>query len=185
MLNDEDYLQAVNFVLDHEGGYRFNPFDKGGATNFGISLRFLQKAKLKCIALPSIVDVAFIKSLSREMAIAIYREAWWDQFRYGEINNVAIAAKIFDMSVNMGPSQAHKLCQRAINSLIANPIPDDGILGKKTLASLNYLIEIVAELPLIKAIKILCADFYMRLVKKDSTQQSELKGWLVRANSGL
>ena len=31
---------AIPIVLKHEGGFADNPADPGGATNFGISLRF-------------------------------------------------------------------------------------------------------------------------------------------------
>jgi lysozyme family protein len=36
-----DFNQAVKVILQHEGGYVDNPNDPGGATNYGISLRFL------------------------------------------------------------------------------------------------------------------------------------------------
>ena len=38
------FTAAVARVLEHEGGFVDDPVDPGGATNWGISLRYLKKA---------------------------------------------------------------------------------------------------------------------------------------------
>ena len=98
--NDWKFVQAVEAVLNHEGGYVNDPDDPGGETKWGISRR----------SYPSLD----ITNLTREDAIAIYYRDWWRRYKYDLIEDAAVAAKVLDLSVNMGPSQAHKILQREI-----------------------------------------------------------------------
>ena len=68
---DERFLVAVEVVLTHEGGYTNNPADPGGETNYGISKRSYPQLD--------------IKALTREQAVEIYRQDWWEKYRYGDI----------------------------------------------------------------------------------------------------
>lgn len=89
---DTKFDKAIKVVLAHEGGYVNDPNDLGGETNFGISKR----------SYPT-VD---IKNLTREQAVEIYRGDWWERYRYGDIEDLDVATKVFDLAVNMGPVPA-------------------------------------------------------------------------------
>lgn len=184
MLNSNDFEKIVNHTIKIEGGYVDDPKDPGGATKYGISLRFLAHENLKCCK-RMVIDKEFIKNLTIPLTIEIYREAFWNRYKYYDINHPVIAAKIFDMAVNMGSSQAHKLAQRAASSLLREPLVDDGILGQKSIAAINYLIEIVAEDKYIKELKKLCLNFYHTLILRKRSDPKYLKGWLKRANDTL
>jgi len=146
--------KAILEVLKHEGGYVNHPNDPGGETNYGITKKVYPKLD--------------IKNLTVEQAKEIYRKDYWlsglDELEY------PIAAKIFDMVVNMGTRQAIKLVQRAVD------VSDDGILGKGTLAALK-----ASPAPL----QSICNQqelFYNQLAIRKPSLKVFLKGWLRRAS---
>lgn len=119
---DDRFLAAVEKTIGHEGAYVDDPYDPGGETRFGISKRSYPH-----------ID---IQSLTREQAEAIYREDFWEKYGYGRIENQALAEKVFDLSVNLGPWQAHVLLQIA-TGLTGSPVCIDGIIGPETLGAVN------------------------------------------------
>jgi len=151
------FEDAIDTILEHEGGYVNNPSDPGGETKYGICKRVY----------PSLD----IKNLTKEKAIAIYRRDYWRPY-YSLINHQDTATKIFDMAVNMGHSQANKIVQRAVN------VTADGIIGKQTIAAINKDNQ---------AINKICAEqakFYRQLSIDKPKLAVFLNGWLKRANWG-
>ena len=135
----------------------------GGETNFGISKR----------SYPN-VD---IKNLTREQAIEIYCRDWWDRYGYGEIEDLNVATKIFDLSVNMGPSPAHKLLQRAVNWVSEANLVEDGVLGSLTLKATNQ----ADPQKVVEALRFMAARRYYELAKARPANRGFLLGWLNRA----
>lgn len=167
---------AVNRLLELEGGLVNDPSDPGGITNYGISLAFLKENDIY-VNDDGIIDAQDVKDLTPEKASSIYKAYFWDKYGYSNIHNQMIASKILDMSVNMGPLQAHLLAQRACWALNGLGIPDDdGILGEKTLAEINRWD--IALLPILKSEQ---ANFYRLLVAIKPKRINDLKGWLKRA----
>lgn len=187
---------AMEAVLEHEGGFVDNRHDPGGATNYGISLRWLK-------TLPDLagdldrdgdVDAADIKSMTPAQAKEFYRKQWWTKYDYDKINNAGVAIKVMDMAVNMGARQAHKLVQRSLRA-VGLEIADDGVLGAKSFAAINT----ATPQFLLPAMRCTQAGFYYALVmrngalrknkvKKSGGKQYEdfsvfLVGWLRRAYS--
>src|SRR5215472_10215331 len=115
------FLRAVARVLDDEGGYVNNPGDPGGETRFGISKREYPE-----------LDIG---ALTREQAIAIYFRDWWQRYRYGEMPGL-LAAKVFDLAVNIGPEHAARCLQRALRAC-RRRVAEDGALGRATLAAVS------------------------------------------------
>lgn len=172
---------AIAFVLKHEGGFANHKNDPGGATNYGVSLRFLKAAGID-IDLDGDVDVNDILALDKDKAREIYRRFWWNAYHYWGINDPDIAKKILDMSVHMGAPQAHKLAQIAINRLREKPIQVDGILGPKTFAALNGLIGEGRTDALYDELKDNAAHYYINLAANKSQLRPFLAGWLRRAD---
>ncbi|MGB6555138.1 MAG: glycosyl hydrolase 108 family protein [Candidatus Binataceae bacterium] len=94
-----EFLAAVSRVLEDEGGTENAPDDPGGITRFGISAR----------EYPTL-DIA---NLTRADAIAIYYRDYWRPFGLDAAPG-PIAAKVFDLAVNIGPSHAIGCLQRAL-----------------------------------------------------------------------
>ncbi len=174
------YDAACNVVLEHEGLFTNNPADPGGATNYGISLRFLKSYGID-INDDGQINLMDIKSLTKEEAKAIYKKYWWDKFHYEAINSFYIATKIFDMAVNMGASQAHKLVQRAC-SFVGHNLKVDGILGAKSLGAINEICLHNREEDLRYEIQEEQKWFYEHLVDDHPKLKVFLKGWLNRAS---
>ena len=176
-----DFNQAISVILKHEGGYCNVPGDSGGATNWGISARFIDEQHLAqkyglAVGADGRVTEEAIHALTQEAAKAIYRTEWWDAYGYGRVSSQVVATKIFDMCVNMGP-KAHILVQRALNDLGAK-LPVTGYFGPMTVGVLNSM----APANIVAALKSESADMYRLIVQKNPSQAKFLNGWLARAD---
>ena len=159
---------AIGLVLAREGGYKpAGDGDPGGETNFGVTKR-------------DHPDVD-IRALTRDTAAAIYRRDW-DYLRLGEVKDQDVAAKVFDMTVNLGRQTAIRRAQRALNYLTPRhaEVTVDGYLGDETIAALNAA---DAE-RLLLALRAYHAARYVELVEgPDTRYETWAAGWLKRAMS--
>lgn len=172
---------ALNNTLRHEGGYVNDPVDPGGATNYGISLRFLRNVgdlDLGDVDHDGDIDADDIRLFSREHAASAYRAQFWDKCGYEAIKDALIAAKVFDMAVNMGPRQAHKILQRALNDLGCSLVVD-GDLGPLTLGAVNN----VEGLRLFPRIVVRAKGFYLGLMLRNPALKKYKNGWFKRAEA--
>ena len=173
---------AIKIILKHEGGYVNNPNDPGGATNYGISLRFIKDyPNYGDFDQDGDVDVNDIRKMTINQASMIYKIFWWDKFKYGQIADQTIATKIFDFSVNMGATRAHILLQEALNNAFDLRLECDGKLGPKTFHVLNAVLDGDEEQQLITAYCEAAWGFYQRLIAKNPKLKVFTKGWRNRA----
>ena len=168
------FIKAVEDVIEHEGGYNDIKEDRGGATNYGVSLRFLEHEGID-IDGDGDVDWQDVAALRLERAIDIYHEYFWKN-EYDEIGGT-IAIKAFDMGVNMGNRRAHKIVQRACNKF-GHGLMIDGYLGIK---SINVIQQIDAVV-LLKEICFEQARYYTDIVVGNHSQIKFLRGWMNRAD---
>jgi lysozyme family protein len=161
---------AVEFLLNNEGGFSYDPDDSGGKTNFGITERELIKYG------PIIGINCAIEDLKRGDAITLYKKFWWEKYNYDKINSRAISTKSLDLSVNIGEITYNNLLQRAINDMGYNLVVD-GIIGKKTLKVINE----IDDMSLLTKIKGRAINHYKRLVVINPKLNKFLNGWLIRA----
>lgn len=157
------FTYAIEKTLKHEGGYVNNPNDSGGETHWGITKR-------------SYPDLD-IKNLTRDQAIEIYRRDFWRPI-YNKITGISVAAKVFDMAVNMGHVSAHRCVQRACVQNGCN-VATDGAFGGGTLFAVNS-IEVNR---LIRDIKLNAVMHYYDLAKRRPKDRAFLLGWIGRALS--
>ena len=148
---------AIEKTLAHEGGYVHDPKDPGGQTKFGISKR----------AYPHL----HISTLTREQAIEIYRRDYWQAPGFDRIHSQKIAAKLFDLGVNMGTTTAVRLLQRAINRF-GNDLAVDGKLGPITATAVN---DFMHEKALFTALIVEAGNRYFAI-----DNPRFLAGWLNR-----
>ena len=111
-----EYIQSV------EGGFSDHPDDRGGATNFGISSRFMS-AKHPELSPRQIRKK--IKGLSKKEARDIYYNDFWipsgSAQIYSEARDPSLALVVFDSAVQHGQNTATKLLEKSegnANSLI-------------------------------------------------------------------
>lgn len=177
---------AVEVVLAHEGGLADHPADPGGITHWGVSLRFAQR-HVKRFGRAALLlldidgdgdcDADDIRAMPREGAKSVYRSAFWDAYGYERLRDQAVATKVFDTCVNVGPSRAHVLAQMAANGCGKNLDPD-GVLGPLSVAAINacdpreFLREFVQEQ----------ANFYLALIDDAPELAAFRKGWMRRAS---
>lgn len=170
---------AIKAILEHEGGFITDPLDPGGATNYGISYRFLKHNE---IPIPDYdkdgaLSAMDIKVMPLDTAKALYRKYFWDKNRIGEIVDDDIAAKVFDMSVNMGRNGI-VVAQRAVNNRgWEPPLAEDGVMGPATLAALNT----IPPHRLMKELKAEHALYYKIIVRNNPKLIRFARGWAKRA----
>ncbi len=173
-------------VLRHEGGFVDHPRDPGGATNFGISLRYLiRRGDLDRDGLldgdmdgDGDIDVDDIRALGPDNVKHLYHTGFWSPNRLDEVREQEVATKIFDMCVNMGSRQAWRIVQRACNFFVdLDPLVVDGIVGPATLGAVNSIADLMGPL------RDQQAQFYEDLVDARPDLEVFLEGWLNRARA--
>ena len=117
-----NFERCLALVLKSEGGYVNNLADPGGMTNLGVTKNTYEAWVNRT------VDETEMRSLTPDDVAPLYEHNYWNRVAGNELP-VGVDYCVFDAAVNLGPSQAIKLIQRALN------VVDDGILGEKTLAA--------------------------------------------------
>jgi len=171
-----DFNDAIPTVLRHEGGFVDDLSDPGGATNYGVSLRWLKsQGLLEELEIEegdkTQDEVMVIKNMTQAQAMGFYKAWWWDRYKYGNFNSQALATKILDTSVNLGPPRTHRMLQQVIGVAV------DGVLGNASFAEANALSPSVVVVKFQTA----QAQFYRDLVTTNPARQKYLNGWLNRA----
>lgn len=175
-------FDALEYVLENEGGFSNHPNDRGGATKYGIT-SVLLSAYLQRVA--TLEDV---QNLDEERAQAIYEKEFWNPLRLSEVDDQMIATAIFDIAVNMGPVQAMKLTQAAINDVCVDDAlinkygpPGVGVDGKMGDETLRYLNSLSRD-HFIKVLRVKMLAKYSDIVAKIPEQRVFLNGWTKRAD---
>jgi lysozyme family protein len=175
------FEEAVKRTLRLEGGYANNPADKGGETNWGITVKTARAYGYQ----------AEMKAMKKEDAVAIYKKGYWDSLRLDEVASQLIAENLFDMNVNGGP--AVRYAQRVLNAINTNErgqvlwpdITEDGEMGNLTLAALNAVVR--KDLPRVNPSfmeELFCVYFnalrgvrFLDIIKHDKSQKVFSHGW--------
>ena len=181
---NENYPAAIKIILAHEGGLVDNPNDHGGITNFGLTIPFLNAnadpQKYVGHVIPWTRED--ILHMTRDLAATIYKDTIWDRHSYGNIGDVLVATKVFDMAVNFGEMRGEKFIQRGVNACgFQPPLMCDGNLGPKSYAAINTFSSDDDRQKLLHATCQIQTDFYNAIVEHDPSQKVFLRGWLERA----
>ena len=181
---------AFSKVMESEGGFVDHPNDPGGATKYGVSLRFLRGLhkdrpdiwfRIFGTELPS---VGMVRNLSIDKAKAVGYQCFWLPAGCSAISGLDIPYALFDMAFNMGVRQAVKILQRAMNDAMPSKykrLKVDGRFGSRTLAALHGTLVGCGDNAVLTAIRLRRQDFYESLVRKNNRFRPFLKGWLRRA----
>lgn len=97
MEKDINFQKAINHLFKLEGGYSNNKFDKGGATNYGITQKtynaYLKKQNLQNKK---------VKDITKEESMSIYYREYWLPSGANKITDFKLAYLLFDSCVNHG-----------------------------------------------------------------------------------
>lgn len=184
-----DFTKAYAVTARHEGGYANNRLDTGGETMLGVSRnnfpkwegwRIIDDLRYK----PGFPTTANVNPELKRLATAFYKQNFWDVFRLDAVSSQEIAAEVFDTAVNMGTARAAQFLQRAINvtnkgGQYAPDIQPDGKVGPATVGALN---QHKRPAMVLKVLRILRGEFYVRLAERSPSQEVFVESWLSRVS---
>lgn len=193
------FVRAVRDVLKTEGGFVDDPKDRGGATHYGISLRFLvSEGRIDLdqdgradfdLDGDGDIDGRDIRLLTRGGAVFLYWRCFWQPLQ-AEGFAAPLGEMLFDQAVNAGIGSARRLLQQALNHLLltsdlAPPkLAVDGAIGHRTLVALNWVLMRpgLGMAGLIAAYRNAVKLRYKSIVRANPSQKRFLNGWLARAD---
>jgi len=166
----------LDFILEREGGFVNDPKDPGGATRYGISLRFLQTIDPAMADLDEDgdVDVDDIFALSPELARAFYRQFFYQPMGIDQYP-VPLGAAMLDMGVNMGKRRAGRILQLALNRCGAD-VAIDGIVGPKTRTAMMFF----DSMDILRAVLLDRVFVYATLCRENPDLKRFFYGWVHR-----
>jgi lysozyme family protein len=172
-----DVYALIDEVIAREGGYSNHSDDRGGATRWGITQAVARKHGY----------AGNMRTLPREIAVAIYRDIYWTKPGLNKIADLApyLAAELFDTAVNMGTRTAIRFLQRSLNALQRGDgkalLLLDGVIGARSMTALQKYLKkrgVKGERILTRAIDSLQGAKYIRLAEKRPANRTFLFGWL-------
>lgn len=167
MIWPTDNAGIVDMVLAYEGGFVDNPNDKGGPTNFGITIDTLASWR-KCQ-----VTADDIKNLTSQEAGEIYQSKYLVAQNYDQLTDVKLRAAMVDFGVLCGPVNATMSLQSVLGQI------KDGICGPATITAANAN----HGTPTINQLSVARINFHADRVSKRPDQIVFFKGWISRAVS--
>lgn len=195
------YAAAFAALIGTEGGYVNDPEDLGGATKYGVSLRFLKAegafdedgdglAEFD-LDMDGDIDGQDIRSLTLADAKVIYARFFWSRCDAEQLPR-PLGEMVFDQAVNGGLVAARKLLQAALNRCLANVtnatdrpllLHVDGQLGEATRAATNWVLArpSLGMPALIMAYRHAAEDRYRAIAARNPSQIRFLIGWVRRA----
>lgn len=183
-IDDPRFLICIKHLFNTEGGYNNIKQDRGGATNFGISLKFAQSAAARFdvdLDNDGDVDEQDMRLLTPEIAKALYYVFFWQPSKCSDIP-APFDGMVFDQTVNGLADTGIKLLQKAINAV--NPSANlliDGVYGQKTMRA-AYDMAASNKNAGVVAFREAAIQRYNSIVSKNPSQKIFLAGWKNRAN---
>lgn len=169
--------EALDALVDREGGYADHPDDPGKRTMWGVTETVARAYGYK----------GEMRDMPRPTAVAIYLDLYWTKPGLDRLARVdaRVAEELLDTGVNMGPMVAIRFLQRALNTLNKDgrPFPDmfvDGSSGPITEYALRTFIEQRGQQgvdTLLKMLNALQSVRYMELSEGNARLESFQFGW--------
>jgi len=171
--------EAIEKILQAEGGYVNDPRDSGGETNYGITR----------LTAYSYGYYGAMRGMKRDTAYAIYVAKYWDAMSLGRVAKVSpqIAKELMDTGVNMGVHRAGEFLQRSLNVLNANgkyylDVVVDGDIGTRTVTALGAYAAKRGEdgmKVLFSMLNALQGAYYVELAERRSKDERFVFGWFL------
>ncbi len=181
---------AFNYAMRLEGGAIYHEIkgDQGGATKYGISLRFLKGLGVDEADIDGDGHVSRqdIKALDEQTAKFFYLRYFWLYYQLGDIENPQAAIKLFSIYINMRGKTATLVAQRALSSCRVPGIIEDGYIGPITIAAINEICccDHLTAVYLV-ALRSHQEAVYRLIAAKNPSQTKFLNGWINRARDNF
>jgi len=159
------FEECLKFTLPWEGGYVNNPYDSGGATNYGVTQETYNEYLMRHGK-----RSRDVRDITMEEISAIYREMYWDALDCDKLFVAPLDLVMFDTAVNFGVVGAVEFLQEALN------VEVDGDFGPVTKQALGKASSV-------ESAELIC---YGRLSYRDyrvmqkSSQHIFHSGWIRR-----
>ena len=173
-----DFNQALQLVLQNEGGYVSDPTDPGGETYKGVARNMnsnwvgwtlidLQKRQPNFPA-----NLANNSELNAEIE-QFYKVGYWDTVKGDDITDQRVANTIFDFGVNAGVSTSVILAQKVTDS------NEDSVMTANAISAINAMEpeKFLAYFTLAKIAR------FIKIVQRRPSSQKYFYGWIRRALS--
>lgn len=155
----------IDHLLQREGGFVDNQADRGGPTNWGITIGQLRDWRRAPVSRED------VRNLTREEAASIYRTVYFTAPGFDLVKDERLQELLFDYGVNSGPATATRALQTALN------VAADGVAGPITLGALAK-----CEDPERLYWRVLCRRYnaLLRYIGSDAEQAQFAIGWANR-----
>jgi len=172
--------RLIAAVIDREGGYVNHSSDRGGPTNYGITIAVARENGYQ----------GDMSKLPKSLAVKIYESRYWTSIRLDRIAPISatLAEYLFDFGVHSGPGRSAQELQRTLNVLnnrgkLFADLKVDGAIGPATLNGLEAYrklrggagVHVLAET--VNAARI---AFCRGLAERDERQEDFAYGWFHR-----
>lgn len=174
-----NFKSFIDKILASEKGYVNDPDDRGGPTNFGIT-----------IAVARANDYyGDMKDLPETLARAIYLKRYISEPQFDQVALIdeKIAMELIDTGVNMGPAKASEFLQRWLNALNSQgskygDLFVDGRIGSITLGALRSFLAWRGKdgaTVLFRALNSLQGVRYLEIAEGNPSQERFVFGWML------
>jgi lysozyme family protein len=156
--------EAIEELIQIEGGYVNLPHDRGGPTKFGITLKTLTSF------MGTEQTAADVAAITKSTAKQIYARNYFTRPCIHELPET-ILRQMLGMSVHHGPKRAIKLLQKTVGT------SPDGRIGPITIAACYEQDAVILNNNLV----VIRVEYMARIVKRDVSQAEFILGWVRRA----
>lgn len=164
------FEQALAYTFKNEGGFANMKNDRGGPTNYGITIGTLSRWLGRKATLED------VKDLPIAVAKDIYMAWYWKPNNLDLVVSTAKAICIFDIGIVRGIEIGAKYAQEACNAY-GHTLKVDGDLGPLSIQAINQ----TPTFEFVSAYSRRAEKGFCRIVASNPTQQKFLSGWVNRA----
>jgi len=172
-----NFDKIIDSILAVEKGYVDHPNDRGGPTNFGITLAVARANGYQ----------GDMRSMPESLARSIYAQRYIVEPKFDQVAalDLPVGHELIDTGVNMGPGVAATFLQRWLNGFntdnrMGGDLFADGRIGPQSLAMLTAFLKWRGPLgaqTLLKALNCVQGARYLEIAENNKSQRAFLFGW--------